>query len=180
MVGVKYKARWCADGSKEGSPRPPEIKYSAVAEMPTVRVIFAIAAARGQKVLQADFPNAYLNAELHEQVYVAQPKGLEEPGKEDHVCLLKKALYGTSMSGKMWYETLKNTVKELGYRQSKIDQCLFFRDKDRCKDILTIYVDDVLVTSTGGTKRAEGQLDELAQTHDIKKLGLATHHLLQC
>ncbi len=106
-----------------------------------------------------------------------QPTGLEEPGKEDHICLLKRALYGTSISGKMWHETLKNTVKELGYQQSKIDHCLFFRDKDGHQEILTIYVDDILVTSCGGIERAKAQLDELAGVHDIKKLGAATFML---
>ncbi len=56
---------------------------------------------------------------------MTQPKGLEQPGKENHVCLLQKAFYGTSISGKMWYETLKTSVRGLGYHQSKIDHCLF-------------------------------------------------------
>ncbi len=96
---LKYKARWCADGSKENFKRLPEAKYSPVAEMSTLRMVVAIAAAHGQLVLQADFPNAYINADLGEEMYMEQPKGLEAPGSEDHVCLLKKALYGTSISG---------------------------------------------------------------------------------
>ncbi len=171
---VRHKARWCADGSRESFKRPPEAKYSPVAEMSTIRTVFAIAASKGQTILQADFPNAYLNADLKEQIYVVQPKGLEEPGREDYVCLLQKALYGTSISGKMWHETLKATVKGLGYQQSKIDHCLFFRDKAGCKELLTIYVDDVLVTSSGGIGRTEDQLNELCRIHDIKKLGIAT------
>ena len=32
--------------------------------------------------------------ELEEKISMKQPEGFEEPGKEDHVCLLKKSLYG--------------------------------------------------------------------------------------
>ncbi len=44
-------------------------------------------------------------------------------------------------------------------------------------DLLVIYVDDVLVASTGGEARANVQLDELGTKFSIKKLGLATHML---
>ncbi len=174
---VKHKARWCVDGSKETFRRLPEAKYSPVAEASTIRAVFAMAAIKGQRVLQADFPNAYLNAELNEKIYVMQPKGLEGPRRPGHVCLLKKALYGTSISGKMWHEMLRNTVRQLGFEQSKIDHCLFFRTKQGYKELLTIYIDDILVTSGGGTESAEVQLDELAREYDIKKLGAETFML---
>ncbi len=47
--------------------------------MSTVRLLFATTAAVGQPVLQADVPNAYLNAEVKEEIYVSQPYGLQEP-----------------------------------------------------------------------------------------------------
>ncbi len=40
-------------------------------------------------------------------------------------------------------------------------------------DLLVIYVHDLLVTSTGGRKRAEDQLDEIEKSYDIKRLGKA-------
>ncbi len=63
-------------------------------------LVFASAAATGQAVLQADFPNAYLNAAMTGTIYVCQPYGIcnGEPGKK--VCLLKKALYRCPISGK--------------------------------------------------------------------------------
>ncbi len=45
------------------------------------------------------------------------------------------------------------------------------------REILTMYVDDILVTSSGGTEKAEAQLDELGKSHEIKKLGAATFML---
>ncbi len=58
-----------------------------------------------------------------------------------------------------------------------IDHCLFIRNAGEYTDLLVIYVDDLLVTSSGGRKRAEGQLDELEDLYDIKRLGKATHML---
>ncbi len=49
---------------------PFEAIYSPVAEISMVRLVFAAAAATEQVVLQVDFPNAYLNAEMREEVYV--------------------------------------------------------------------------------------------------------------
>ncbi len=68
-------------------------------------------------------------------------------------------------------------MKGLGYQQSKIDHCLFYRTKQGFKEILTIYVDDVLVTSSGGTECAEIRLWELSEIFSIKMLGVATHML---
>ncbi len=124
---VRYKARWCVDGSRDFLARTPEATYSPVAEKTTVRIVFAVAAAEKQKVLQADFPNAYLNADLEEEIYVIQPKGLEIPGQHDQVCLLKKALYGSPVSGRRWHSKLVQAITSLGYVRSSIDHCLFHR-----------------------------------------------------
>ncbi len=88
---VKYKARWCVDGSRSPLEILPESKFSPVAEKTRVRILFAIAAYKGVSVMQADFPNAYLNATITEDVYVVQPRGLENPNLRQKVCRLNKA-----------------------------------------------------------------------------------------
>ncbi len=174
---VKYKARWCVNGSSDKFNWTSEVIYSPVAEISTVRILFAIAAAKGQEVLQADFPNAYLNAEMDEDVYINQPYGIYDYKNKDKVCLLKKALYGSAISGKKWHENVTKQIRTLGYERSVIDHCLFIRNTGNNIDLLVIYVDDVLVTSTAGVKQAEKQLDELENSYDIKRLGKASHML---
>ncbi len=107
---TKYKARWCADGSRSPLDIPPEIKFSPVAEKSTIRMIFAIAAHKGVPVIQADFPNAYLNAKITEDTYVVQPGGLEDPNNVHKICKLNKALYGMPISGKCWHDALSSCV----------------------------------------------------------------------
>ncbi len=103
---IKYKARWCVDGSRSPLDISPETKFSPVAEKSTIRLLFATAAHLGVKVMQADFPNAYLNATIQDDVYVVQPRGLEDPNERHKVCKLNKALYGMAMSGKCWHDAL--------------------------------------------------------------------------
>ncbi len=174
---VKHKARWCANGSGDKFTWPPETIYSPVAEISTVRLLFAAAAATGQVVLQADFPNAYLNADMNEDVYVCQPYGIYNHADSQKVCLLRKALYGCPISGKKWHDAIASSIKTLEYKHSVIDHCLFTRNINGYHEILLIYVDDVLVTSSGGKERAEVQLNELENIYDIKRLGKATHML---
>ncbi len=50
-------------------------------------------------------------------------------------------------------------------------------EKDGFKELLTVYVDDVLATSSGGVGRTEVQLNELAKVNDMKKLEVATFML---
>ncbi len=72
---------------------------------------------------------------------------------------------------------MTRAILSLGYKQSFIDHCLFYKDENGIKDLMFIYVDDVLVTSDAGEDRANHTLNELGNVFDIKKLGKAKHIL---
>jgi hypothetical protein len=68
--------------------------YAPVARLESVRLLLAIAAQEGREVHHMDVKSAFLNGDLEEEAYVAQPQGYIVAGAEHKVLKLKKALYG--------------------------------------------------------------------------------------
>ena len=46
------------------------------------------------EVEQLNVKTTFLHGDLEEEIYMQQPEGFEERGKEHLVCRLKKSLYG--------------------------------------------------------------------------------------
>ena len=60
--------------------------------------VIALAARGNMKLHQMDVKTAFLNGELSEEVFMSQPEGFVEKGKESFVCCLKKSIYGLKQS----------------------------------------------------------------------------------
>ena len=50
-----------------------------------------------------DVKTTFLNDDLDEDVYMAQPTGFTEVGKEHLVCKLNKSIYGLKQASRQWY-----------------------------------------------------------------------------
>ena len=72
----------------------------------SVRTIVAIAAQHSLVLHQMDVQTAFLNGALKESIYMRQPKGFVDEGKEALVCKLKRSLYGLKQSARCWNEEL--------------------------------------------------------------------------
>ncbi len=86
---------------------------------------------------------AYTQAPIESELYMAIPKGIELEGanKEDYVLKLLKNLYDQKQGGRVWNQHLVKGLKELGFRQSAVDKCIFYHDHS----ILLLYVDDSIL-----------------------------------
>ncbi|CAM8925893.1 unnamed protein product [Rhodiola kirilowii] len=90
-----------------------------------------------------DMKSALLNGLLCEEVYVAHPKGFEDPHYPDHVYKLKKALYGLKQAPRAWYERLTQFLMSMGYTRGGIDKTMFVKKDNKHFIIAHIYVNDI-------------------------------------
>ena len=92
----------------------------------TIRIGFTLAISRGWDIQQIDINNAFLNGELQEEVYMAQPEGFIDPTKPTHVCKLRKALFGLKQAPIGWFENLRGALIDWGFHNSILDTSLFY------------------------------------------------------
>ena len=68
--------------------------FSPVVRLTTIRVVLVMCAIFDLHLEQLDVKTAFLYGELEEEIYMLQPEGFAETGKENLVCRLNKSLYG--------------------------------------------------------------------------------------
>ena len=94
-----------------------------------------------------DVCTAFLNGELDCVVYMEQPQGLVSPDKMNHVCKLKKGIYGLKQAACCWNETIDDFLKSRGYSKSDADTCVYVKTDGDKFVILLLYVDDLIPVS---------------------------------
>jgi len=87
-----FKARWVVRGFEQQYGVNFDETYSSVVKSSSFKTMFAMMAHHDLECEQMDVVTAFLNAPLHETVFVEQPTGYEQAG--GLVCLLLRALYG--------------------------------------------------------------------------------------
>jgi hypothetical protein len=141
----RYKARVVAQGFGQQAGVDYEETFSPVSKHTTLRAFVAAATAQDWEWRQLDVKTAFLNADLHETVYMRPPPEWgAEPGL---VCRLKKAIYGLKQANREWYLLLKSTLQDAGWTQSTADPALFLlRGSDGTVVArLLVYVDDCFI-----------------------------------
>ena len=156
----RYKARLVAHGFQQTQGRDYEETFAPVAHMTTVCTMIAVAASRSWTISQMDVKNAFLHGELHEEVYMHPPPGVDVPSGQ--VCRLRRALYGLKQAPRAWYERFVSVIIEAGFSPSPHDSTLFIHTSSRGHTLLLLYVDDMLITGD-----------------DVEHISLVKRHLSQ-
>lgn len=173
---VKHKARLVAKGYVQKHGVDFEEVFAPVARMESVRLAGALASQEGWQVYHMDVKSAFLNGELHEEVYVCQAPGYEEAGKEYKVLKLQKALYGLKQAPRVWNTKLDASLLTLGFARCPLEHGVYLRNTGDNQLLVGVYVDDLIISgsSTVEIEKFKEQMKELFKMSD---LGLLSYYL---
>ncbi len=168
----RYKSRLVAKGY---SQRPgfdfketfaPTVRYS------TICIVLALAALEDLELRSIDISHAYLNGTLEEEIYMQQPEGFEVGGP-DHVCRLRKSLYGLKQAGRVWNKTLHSVLSSMGFKRVQSDHGLYIYLKDDVRILMPVFVDDITLACKDGAK-IDSIVQELSNHFKLQDLGVDT------
>ncbi|KAF2310439.1 hypothetical protein GH714_010172 [Hevea brasiliensis] len=102
-------------------------------------------------ITQLDVSNAFLNGDLDDTIFMEQPPGFMDPNKPNHVCRLKRSLYGLRQAPRQRHKKLVQILVDLGFQPSAADCSLLHYQQNGMKIYCMIYVDDIFLTSTSSS-----------------------------
>ena len=159
-----FKARWVLKGYEQVEGLDYVDTHSPTARSESFRIGLHIAASMDWEMQNFDIKTAFLHGELskEETCWMEQPPGFEEPGKDDHVWELLKALYGMKQAGRVWNKTLNEAMLNWGFVRLPCEYCVYYRSTAEGTIIAIVHVDDFLsvASSKEENERFKAQLRE--------------------
>ncbi|KAJ1024667.1 hypothetical protein NDA13_004594 [Ustilago tritici] len=144
-VPYKFKARFCACSFSQKEGIDFDETFALVVPRDAIWTILMITAKFKWEVDSVDITQAYLNANLHHDIYLKPPEGAEVPvGK---VYKLIKSLYELKQSSREWHKELDTHLQRLGFFPLLNVPCIYLRGAGASQVIIAVYVDDMLIVS---------------------------------
>ncbi|GJS65663.1 putative RNA-directed DNA polymerase [Tanacetum coccineum] len=170
----RYKARLVAKGYTQKEGVDYKETFSHVSRKDSLRIIMARVAHFDLDLHQMYVKTAFLNGDLHKDVYMAQPQGFKSKGQEHLVCKLKKSNYGLKQASRQWYLKFDEVMKKHNFIRNQVDLCVYLKMSGSNFIILVLYVDDILLASNNINLLHESKRF-LSRNFDMKDLGEASY-----
>ena len=147
--------------------------YEPVVTLTTLRTTLSVVSSLDLELEQMDLVTAFLNGDLHEDVYISVPEGLNSDSNKNKACKLRKSLYGLKQSPRQWYAKIHDfLVTKLSFKSSQNDPCFCVRHTGSGTLIIALNVDDLLIA--GNSKSEIANIErELPRRFETKDLGPA-------
>jgi hypothetical protein len=147
----KTKSRACIDGRTLVDGIDHQGTDSPCPAITTIRLLIARAASLGRTLYDFDISGAYLFVDRGTVVYASYPHDQRKyrynhkTGKrEERILRVSKNWYGAPDGGRRFFKFYTNVLSDLGFHQSKYDECLWYRGKGKDHVAIATHIDDGL------------------------------------
>ena len=145
--GLK-KARLVAGGHKQTKSLFDDSNGSPTVDIVSLKMFLANAVQLDLKLSSIDFDGAYLNATLDKAIYMRVPHGFTDIEKTvgTKIMKLKKSLYGLKEAGRLWFQMLRQSLKDIGFVSGTFDPCIFTHKSKKL--FILVFVDDCIIAGS--------------------------------
>ena len=114
--------------------------------MNTIITIISIVTTYQWEINQMYVKSAFLNHDIHEDIYMLQPSGFPIAETSSFVCKLNKCLYGLKQTPRSWYEKIDTYFLKHGFKKCISYPNLYVKNFDDDVLIAVLCVDDLILT----------------------------------
>ncbi|CAI7746008.1 unnamed protein product [Closterium sp. NIES-53] len=172
-----FKARYVARGFSQRQGVDYFHTLSPTPKMTTLRVLLHVAAQRNYELHSLDFSTAFLQGNLHEEIWQRRPPDFTGSFPAGTQWSLRRPVYGLCQAPREWHDTLRTTLAALGFTPFAADSSLFLRtNTSPLPFYVLVYVDD-LVFTTADTEALTLVKSELQKRHTCTDLGELRNYL---
>ena len=159
----RFKARLVAKGFTQAAGTDYFETFSPVFSYNSLRLIFAISAAKDLQLDVWDLKNGFIQQEIDvPHLYMKCPEGYDmympDGTKAALHCL--KSIYGLKQSSRLLNQRMSAYLATLGFVKLQSDECVYTRGTGHDYVIVGIWVDDIIVASARTNEEVRRKFDE--------------------